>query len=279
MKKLLFLGAASVFLWTGCEKAQLNKETTTTEDHAVAEVAFEELKLSFDEHADAIGDTASIDTTGTDSTVVSSCPTKTWTPEWNTLEGFFKFPKTIRIDFGDGCVGRDGKERKGVIVGTYTDWPWKVNATLTIVPENYYVDDYWVEGVKEYRYLGRNLQGNHRWHVEVSDGLVITPDGAKITWESERENELIQGGDDFDPTNNVYSITGEARGTNRDERAFEAMIKEALIIKAGCPNITKGVLDITPEELKTRSVDYGDGSCDDDAVVTIGNKSYEIKLR
>ena len=278
MKKSLILFFALPLAFISCEKAQLNRETTTTEDHAVAEVAFEELKLSFDDHATAITDTASIDTSG--ATVGDeSCPTITWTPAWDTWENILKFPKTVRIDFGDGCVGRDGKERRGDLVGTFSDWLWKVNATLNIVPENYFVDEYSVEGEKVYRYLGKNLSGNRHWHVEVIDGVVITPEGETIAWRSERESELIRGGEDFNPTNNVYAITGEASGNNRAGRDFEAKIKEALIIEVGCPNITQGVLDITPEELKTRSVDYGDGNCDDDAIVTIGNKTYDIKLR
>lgn len=278
MKKSIILFLVLPLVFVSCEKAQLNRETTTTEDHAVAEVAFEELKLSFDDHANAITDTASIDTSDTNG-LSQGCPTVTWTPAWDSWDNILSFPKTVRIDFGDGCVGRDGKERRGELVGTFSDWPWRVNATLTIVPENYFVDDYSVEGQKVHRYLGKNLSGNRHWHVEVTDGLVITPDGATITWESERETELIKGGEDFDPTNNVYAITGEARGNNRNGREFEAMIKEALIIEVGCPNVTQGVLDITPEELKTRSVDYGDGNCDDDAIVTIGNKTYDIKLR
>lgn len=277
MKKTLYFSAIASMLFVSCEKAQLNRETITSEDNSVAEVAFESLKLSFDEHASAISDTAATVDTGAGQT--EACPVVTWSPGWETLEGFFSFPKTVTIDFGSGCIGRDGKERRGIVVGTYTNWPWIPNASLTIVPENYFVNDFGVEGEKEYRYLGRNQAGNHNWNVEVRDGQVTTPDGGVITWESTRKNELIGGGDDFDHRNNVYSITGDARGTNRDGRDFDAVIQQALILKAGCAYITEGVLDITPEDLKTRSIDYGTGTCDDDAVVTVGRNSYEIKLR
>ena len=266
---LSFLGFMS------CEKAQLNKETITAEDNATAEIAFEDLSLAIDDNAEFITDTASVDTT--DSTA-AACPTVSWDPEWVGLINFFKFPKTITIDFGTGCEGRDGKIRKGIVRGTYSNWPWIAGARLDIVPDAYFVDDYGIEGQKTITYRGENASGNRNWDIDVTNGEVTTPEGNLLTWESNRNNELIEGANDFDVWNNVYLITGSAEGTNRSGRNYDAIIKEGLRIEIGCNYITSGILELTPEDLKTRSIDYGDGACDNDATVAIGNASFNIKL-
>jgi len=140
------------------------------------------------------------------------------------------------------------------------------------------VDDYKVEGTKSITYRGENLSGNRNWDISVVDGVITTPDGETILWESERNNELISGANDWDPWNNVYSITGMANGTNTSGRDYTAEIIKALIVKIGCLYVTEGVLEIQPEDLKVRSIDYGDGTCDRKAEVTIGKRTYDVNL-
>ncbi len=270
MNKLLYLSAL-VIVFASCEKAQLNKETTTTEDNAMIESIFEDLSASVESNAAAINDTADLDTAAT-----GACPTVTWSPEWNTWIGFWSFPKTVTVDFGTGCVGNDGKTRSGIVAGTFTNWPWLAGAKLTVAPDGYVVDGYGVSGTKSWTYNGLNSSGNQNWDIVVSNGQITTPENETINWESTRNHELIEGASDFNFWNNVYSITGTASGVNREGRSYDAEIIEALIVKAGCAHVTDGILEITPEDLKTRSIDYGDGTCDSKITVTIDGKTYDI---
>ena len=48
------------------------------------------------------------------------------------------------------------------------------------------------------------------------------------------------------------------------------VIAEPLIVSVGCKWI-QGVLEIAPEGLNTRNLDFGDGECDNAASITIGN--------
>ena len=276
-KSYLFIAAALVF--ASCETAQLNKETLTTEDNDIAENLFEDVQLSVDDNAKAVNDTSTVDSTGTQIDSNAVCPDISWSPEWVGWVNFWTFPKTVTIDFGDdGCEGRDGKIRKGIVTGTFSNWPWVRNASLEIVPSSFFVDDYKVEGMKTITYNGLNSSGNQNWDISVEDGVITTPEGETILWESERNNELISGANDFNPWNNVHSITGTANGTNRTGRDYTAEITQALIVEIECLEITEGVLEIQPEDLKLRTVDYGDGACDRKATVTIGRRSYDVNF-
>lgn len=240
---------------------------------------FEDIQLSVDANAKALNDTSMVDSNGVLIEDVEECPTVTWAPEWLDWVNFFTFPKTITIDFGsDGCEGQDGRIRKGIVTGSFSNWPWIRNASLEILPDAYFVDDYKVEGSKTITFKGENLSGNRNWDVSVKNGVITTPEGETILWETERNNELIAGANDFDPWNNEYSITGTANGTNSSGRDYTAEIVKALIVQIGCQYVTEGTLEIQPEDLKLRSIDYGDGDCDRNVSVTIGGRAYGVNL-
>jgi hypothetical protein len=48
--------------------------------------------------------------------------------------------------------------------------------------------------------------------------------------------------------------------------------------RASCTWITKGRIDLTPEGLATRTVDYGDGTCDDKATLTINGNTFQFQM-
>ena len=56
------------------------------------------------------------------------------------------FPKTVTIDFGNGCLGRDGKFRKGKIVTIYTNRMLVPGAKISTTFVGYYVDSFNIEG-------------------------------------------------------------------------------------------------------------------------------------
>lgn len=52
------------------------------------------------------------------------------------------------------------------------------------------------------------------------------------------------------------------------------LVKEVL----GCRYFTQGKIEMQPQGKALRVMDYGDGSCDNDATVTLNNKVFNIKL-
>jgi hypothetical protein len=80
------------------------------------------------------------------------------------------FPKTVTIDFGAGCLGRDGKYRKGKIVSIYTNPMVVPGAKVSTTFVGYYVDSFKVEGTHITENTSTpNMQG---WKVKVIDGKI-----------------------------------------------------------------------------------------------------------
>ena len=60
--------------------------------------------------------------------------------------------------------------------------------------------------------------------------------------------------------------------------AFTTHIAEPLVKEMDCIWIVSGILEVTPEGLTTRELDFGDGACDNDATLTIGEFTTDITL-
>jgi hypothetical protein len=295
LSSLVLVGALilTVLALNGCKKYRLNKQTTSAEDNALAEDSFDDIFKNINEAADEqnLDGTAKLGWTP-DYTFSSSCATITlnppaWDttmspPAWNNT-----FPKTLTIDFGSAnCVGNDNKARRGKIISVFSGKHNESGTVATTTLDNYHVNDYHVEGTKAV-----TNNGSNSFSIEV-DGNVTSPDGNdEVSWTSTRTRTWIEGQNTnfwtlnpdstccefFDGIlDDVYSITGTASGVNRNGRNFEAEITVPLRIEfcGWIPEITEGTVEIQPEDLKLRMVDFGDRECDRTFVVTIGNKSY-----
>ncbi|MFP5471312.1 MAG: hypothetical protein ACLGGV_06925 [Bacteroidia bacterium] len=274
MKKILVVSILALVLATSCAKRKANKETTDFEDNSLAEVGFNDaLKVA----ESAMADSSLNKSTSYFKSVFGACATVTINPPAGTTT----FPKTITVDFGNGgCVDTYDIERKGKVIVTLTDKYRNTGSVTTLTTENFYVEGYKIEGTKTVTNKGTNAAGNLEYSVEITNGKITYPDGDVTTMESSRVREWIEGeSTPLNPFDDVYSITGTAEGVNRDGRAYTLTVTSALRVQLNCRWITKGTMEIQPEDLKLRTVDFGDGSCDNDATVNIGKKTYPIEMK
>jgi hypothetical protein len=196
-----------------------------------------------------------------------------------------------------GGICADGKTRSGTVVATLTGSSYNTpGASLSIVTSNYTVNGVKLEGKKTVTCLSNtNNQPVHT--IEVSDGAgtgyakITYSNGDIAQWKSQRTRTLVSGGGDNDITNNVYDITTTtgvgnpaASGINRNGRSYTIDIVSPLRVDFNCfanntaRYPTQGVLNINPSGKTTRSIDYGNGTCDNAVTVTINNKSYNVTL-
>lgn len=79
----------------------------------------------------------------------------------------------------------------------------------------------------------------------------------------------------------VTYIYGNAQGTNRTGTNFSATVEQgaSLIKHKTCPYIDKGTMELTPEGFKTRTINFGDGTCDDEATFTVKENTVAFKLK
>jgi hypothetical protein len=187
------------------------------------------------------------------------------------------FPKVVTINFGDGCLGRDGKFRKGKIVSVYTNRMLVPGAKVSTTFVNYYVDSFKIEGTHISENTSTsNMQG---WKLTVLDGKRINTNTNKWVKRNSTKNilQITGNGTPNFPLDDVYKITGGGFGSNSAGHTWTTLIDEPLIKKFTCNYIVKGTVQITRDG-NAALLDYGNGECDNQAILYINGVPHIITL-
>ncbi len=190
------------------------------------------------------------------------------------------FPKTITIDYGTGCKGRDGKWRSGKIITVYSKPLVAPGAQAVTEFNNYYVDSVKVEG----RHVIRNNSTSAVLVMSrlVQNGKLTRPNGSYVKWNAEHTITQVAGlGTPFFPRDDEWNTTGGARGETFRRNittTWSRQIMEPLHKAATCRWIDKGVVKVTRND-QTAVLNFGNGTCDNKATITKDGVVKEITLR
>jgi len=274
----IFLGTAFLF---SCQKeTSLSNSTTVTEEQAATysdESA--QADASFDDVTD-VGMTAADE----DNTASVGRMDRDYHPDFAELRAAIglcatitvtrndtTYPKTITIDFGDSCVGLDGKLRSGKIVLHLTGPIRKPGSVLTITFVNFYINHIHLEGTKIISNLNEN--GAIKFTVQVVGGKVTFPSGRGYSYESFKYKKQIAGMDTRIVRDDVFEITGWAKIEVNNGVVIKLEIVDPLIKKVACHWISDGTLKIQIND-RVLKLDYGfphNGECDNKALLTWNN--------
>lgn len=186
-------------------------------------------------------------------------------------------PHSLTIDWGSSnCTCNDGKQRRGKIITTFTGSYYAQGTVITHTPVDYYVNDNKIEGTKTVTNMGPNSNGKPYYNISIN-GIVSMSTGEIVHYTSTRVRTFTDGSTTLlNFWDDQYDITGSANSTVDNGDSYVATITSALHIKVGCPYITKGKVDITPSGKPTRTIDYGDGTCDGAFTVTVNGHTYSF---
>lgn len=263
----------------GCKKDEeepIDTQTTASQDNSTAQNIFQDIKRVVEEAATDEGQSNQKKTGYS----FGNCATVSISPAWTDTI----WPKVLTIDFGStNCTGNYGVNRRGKLVITMTGRYRDEGSEITVQPDNYYVNDHKIEGTKKLTNNGRNSSNNLTYTINVTNGKLTYPNGDIAYWESTRTNEWVAGEgttlwtDGFSGIcDDEYLITGSATGVNRNGLSYTVNITSALKKKVCCRWIVSGRVDIEPNGLLTRTIDFGSGSCDALATITINGNSFTI---
>lgn len=258
--------AALATVINGCRDTEDEMDLIAGQDNAAGEQSLMDFQDMADEAAK--GNLASFKTAA-DFAIVSDCAVITH----DTLSD----PRVLTIDFGTGCVGNDGRTRRGKVIITYTGPYAEPGHLHTITTDNYFVNDNQILGTKTVLNEGLNDNGN-LWFTVTIDAQIIKEDGTTIDWDGNRTREWIAGYGTPERSDDIYLISGTHSGQSSDGRSFTAQILEPVRKDRSCTWITDGVIEITPNSRPTRTIDFGDGTCDNSATVTVNGNSRDITL-
>ena len=294
MRNLFRLGlgmlAFSLFM-VACQKEEVKEEITNeeqsiqsaedlTESEAAFEDAFDIVEAEAQQHDELTGLT-----TDKGAEVRNNCAEVTMK---KNEDGTSIFPVVITMDYGDGCTTDRGREISGKMIITFSDRIRKPQATRTITFDNFMVNGFKVSGTKTITNNGLNDQEQFNYTVSLEGGSVESPDGKVVKHEFSRTRTWVDGMDTNFKTDgisgvldDVWEVTGSASGVNRNGVSYTAVIDDdnPLRRENDCRWITKGKVTITTDRLpEPGTIDYGDGTCDNKAVITVGERSKEIEL-
>ncbi|HEV8273682.1 MAG TPA: hypothetical protein VGQ04_20360 [Chitinophagaceae bacterium] len=221
---------------------------------------------------------------------LTACPDVTVTHLSGNLD---PFPVKIVMDFGTGCTGRDGRTRSGKIITVYTKRLFEFGAIATTEFDNFTVDSIKVQGRHVITNQGEPISTSptlcirHRWKVEVRDAKLTKPNGNYVEWNSTKTITQLEGTcTPFIQLDDIYKIDGGGYGkVKRGDLliAWNSEITDPLVKKFSCRWLVKGVIRIARLNLTTNSpwvatINYGNGDCDNKAVVTINGVAHNITL-
>jgi hypothetical protein len=267
MKTFGSIALAALITLSACKKDNdNNSDTDTTVTLASSGSASQSI---YDDAFDVItteGETSNVNGW------VETCATVTLSPADTTT-----FPKTMTIDFGSGCTSANGITRKGKIIATLSGKIRKSGTTTSVSFSNYYVNNYHVEGT--YSITTNSGNGNGiNYTTAVSGGKITWPDGA--TWYNYSGTHTLaqtSGIGTATFTDDVYSWTGGFTTSSSAGKSLTVSITSPLIKSMSCKNIISGVQAFTYNVI-SGTINYGDGTCDNQATLTVGNKTQPITL-
>lgn len=189
------------------------------------------------------------------------------------------FPKTITIDFGSGCTGRDGHTRRGKIITVYTGHMIDAGSKATTSFDGFYFDSVKVEG--SFSIQNTSTAAALSFATTVTNGKLTAPSGDYIEINRNHTWTQTAGMDTpHNPLDDVFSITGSSSGTAQIAGVtaqWTTNITQPVIRKLTCRWRVAGQVTITHND-KTAVLDYGNGDCDNKATVTINSRVYNITL-
>lgn len=186
------------------------------------------------------------------------------------------YPKTVTINYGEGCICRDGKFRKGAIILYFTGPIRRPGSELVITFRDYYVNRAHVEGRKTIDNLSEN--GVIKYSTKVENGAITWPNGRGFKFEAGKMVTQVDGMDTRTIRDDVYSIEGRSQVSYANGFTVTRNTETPLIKPVACNWFVQGVLKVTINSNRVFYIDFGNGECDNKATVKWANGEIEIRL-
>lgn len=212
--------------------------------------------------------------------------------------------RTYTIDFGTSCVGADGRTRSGKLFFDYSASTatnpvfyrtpgFKVNITSS----NYVLDGHQVNIInKTISNITPNTTGALlTWSISANITITKANNGGTISWNCNRTKVLVNTADTncFRGQNKpiIWSkakvkLNGVASGTNAKGESYTATATDLVRDFTCAPDparphrhpFVSGTINYVPVNRLPRLINYGNGNCDFEAIVTINGKDYAFNL-
>jgi hypothetical protein len=183
------------------------------------------------------------------------------------------FPDTLIVDFGAGCSSVDNITRSGSITYIFSGHLSVPGTIISAAFNNYTVNGYQLNGTYSIKNTSASLT-SPSFTTTVTSGNIAFPNdtsysfsGTKTVSVSSSDNNLL------DASSLVFSITGNYTISSSYGASLAATVTSPLERKETCAYVDKGIVSFKYSNSTVSvngTLDYGSGTCDNSALVTIG---------
>lgn len=291
---------------TSCKKKTTDSTTTTADsdnstnsaiDNTLAENSVNDVTNIGSQASESGGASLSGYRTENSSNILNSCATITYSAS----------AKTFTVDFGTtGCVGSDGRTRTGKLIYNFSASTGTATAyrhpgfACSVSSSNYVVDSYSVnivnKTISNTTPVGFNsATTNLTWNITANVQVIKPSGGGTITWNGSHTKTLLNTSDPAVYANASTPIAwtlakiqlnGSASGTNAAGESFTSSSSN-IVKDFTCHPYTaqpkrspfiSGTVTHTHGSHAARTIDFGNGTCDYAATITIKGVSYPFNI-
>jgi hypothetical protein len=185
------------------------------------------------------------------------------------------YPREIIIEYLKGCSTHK-HDKSGKIIIDLSDTITNAGAVQTITYQDFYIDSVRVDLEATLTNLGQNSSGN--WEIGKTYLQTISKGDEVAVRKNNETQEWISGFETADKSDNIYYLSGSGSIIVNDTLKYSKEITSPLLYDAGCDYIKSGIVELTRNG-SVAIIDYGDGTCDNKATITIDTTTQEINLR
>lgn len=268
MKKGSFIILIVTVVLLGCKKSDRDEDVTT---NSSADVAFS-TNLVYDVfktiHQAAYSSSGIVSSTTMDTNTVFNCDTITV----DTLSN----PKTLTIKFNSNC-NYNGIVRNGSLSASFNGFYDNTGTTTTLVFSDFSYNGFTViSGSMSYQYIGLT-DSFPTYSISFNELKILNTNNQKIFYSGNHQLRVIQGKSTIETSDDIYSISGSNTGIAFKGNSFTSQITTDLNLAGNCNWINSGIVDVKPNNLTTRILNFGSG-CDDKINVSIYENNYELVI-
>ncbi|MDG1572917.1 hypothetical protein OZ410_11370 [Robiginitalea sp. M366] len=184
------------------------------------------------------------------------------------------FPACYEVTYSDtgfvavfnNCVLNGTDNANGTLTVTYD--LQAETASFTAVFEAFFVNDVELNGTRTYTLT---TGGAADITIDVTSDMTVTLPDERVISETGNKTVAFYFGNTL--AESTFTITG-SWNISMDNNLYSAVVQEPLTGNFGCGYLVSGVLELSKNGLAI-TVDLGDGTCDDQAMLTYPNGAQE----
>lgn len=192
-------------------------------------------------------------------------------------------PYHATFNFGSGCMDDEGHTRSGIVMLEFNqiDDMRTPGAYVNLTFNNFSLDNMKHNGTFAFNNNGLNTSNNLNFDYNFNLQMEDLNNGDNGTLTGSTQYEFIAGQGTETDDDDVLALTGQIQGTVSAGTTMTLTVLQPVIKNRGdvCNgNYIQGEVKIEQTGQSDKFIDYGSGTCDDQATQTVDGVSTQITL-